>query len=329
VPKVIQLKKTNQLKRLVAIRTELGMTQQFVAEALKTTQQTVARWETGQTEPSLAQLRDLAMIFGMGVADILGNERKIESTYYCRWDEQTISGFWGHIGVLLPGAKFSKWYPITGNERDRAVQMLSDGDESLMLVSTLCNRLLVLNKQNLQRIWFLDDAADGPDEDWDNDQVAEHNPKEFYRVLDDAMDALFGGGSDYEASDLLKEGIKELIAKQSEEELYEMLHGTAVHLTDGHTIKFQGDPETLFDIIFAIDLGESSQMIHFRDESHEWDSFIAISKITMIEIPTLDYDKGSAIAMQDYEADSDETPVLPPVVVKAKFRKPKPANGKS
>jgi|HubBroStandDraft_1064217.scaffolds.fasta_scaffold3599121_1 DNA-binding transcriptional regulator YiaG len=51
---VVQLKKINQLKRLAILRDQFNCTQKQVADHLGTTQQTVARWEKGQAEPSLA-----------------------------------------------------------------------------------------------------------------------------------------------------------------------------------------------------------------------------------------------------------------------------------
>ena len=60
---IFAVKKVNQLPRLAAIRAELGYTQIEVAELLGTTQQAVGRWENGSREPTLGQLRDLAMMF--------------------------------------------------------------------------------------------------------------------------------------------------------------------------------------------------------------------------------------------------------------------------
>jgi DNA-binding transcriptional regulator YiaG len=58
---VVQLKKINQLKRLATLRDQFttlrdqfNCTQKQIADHLGTTQQTVARWEKGQAEPSLA-----------------------------------------------------------------------------------------------------------------------------------------------------------------------------------------------------------------------------------------------------------------------------------
>jgi transcriptional regulator with XRE-family HTH domain len=63
------------MKRLKELRQSLGLTQEALAKALQTTQQTIARWETDKAEPNLSALRDLAMIFGTSVDDVVGSNR--------------------------------------------------------------------------------------------------------------------------------------------------------------------------------------------------------------------------------------------------------------
>ena len=46
-------------------RTECGMTQEFVAEHLDVSRQTVSKWETGVNEPGTSNLLRLAKLFGV------------------------------------------------------------------------------------------------------------------------------------------------------------------------------------------------------------------------------------------------------------------------
>ena len=61
---------------LKAHRTECKMTQEFVAEHMGVTRQTVSKWETGINEPSTSNLLQLAKLFGIP-ADELLNEIKL------------------------------------------------------------------------------------------------------------------------------------------------------------------------------------------------------------------------------------------------------------
>ena len=109
--------------KLKDFRTEKRYTQKKLADALKVNQQTIARWEKGQTEPNIKQLRDLAMIFETSVDAILGKE-KPERLFQNFISDQSgdVNFFWGHIGINLYGVNKAKWYPITLGEFNRFYQ---------------------------------------------------------------------------------------------------------------------------------------------------------------------------------------------------------------
>ena len=54
-----------------AQRTRCRMTQEFVAEALGVSRQAVSKWETGQSDPSTANLIALAELFGLQPEELL------------------------------------------------------------------------------------------------------------------------------------------------------------------------------------------------------------------------------------------------------------------
>ena len=56
------------IKRL---RTQKGLTQTAVADAIHVTPQAVSRWETGACYPDLESLINLAVYFGVRVDDLL------------------------------------------------------------------------------------------------------------------------------------------------------------------------------------------------------------------------------------------------------------------
>ena len=47
------------------------MTQEFVAESLGVSRQTVSKWENGLSVPDAEQLRDLAAVLGVSVSALL------------------------------------------------------------------------------------------------------------------------------------------------------------------------------------------------------------------------------------------------------------------
>ena len=55
------------------------MTQEFEAEALGVSRQTVSKWENGSADPSTTNLLALAKLYGVEAADLLrGVENKAE-----------------------------------------------------------------------------------------------------------------------------------------------------------------------------------------------------------------------------------------------------------
>ena len=63
--------KSELLKKL---RTGRQITQRELAEALKVSQQTVASWEVGRTEPNGDLVKSIANFFGVPTDYLLGNE---------------------------------------------------------------------------------------------------------------------------------------------------------------------------------------------------------------------------------------------------------------
>ena len=57
-------------------RTQCHMTQEFVAEALGVSRQTVSKWENGSADPSTTNLLALAKLYGVTAEELL---REVES----------------------------------------------------------------------------------------------------------------------------------------------------------------------------------------------------------------------------------------------------------
>ncbi len=63
-------------KNLKKYRTSLNMSQEYIAEKLFVTRQTVSSWENGRTQPDIETLCRLAEIFGISVEDIIYGEKR-------------------------------------------------------------------------------------------------------------------------------------------------------------------------------------------------------------------------------------------------------------
>lgn len=63
--------------RLAAFRKKLKMNQIDLAETLGVSIDTVRRWEAGTREPRLAQLKDMAELFGLTIDGLLGSNESV------------------------------------------------------------------------------------------------------------------------------------------------------------------------------------------------------------------------------------------------------------
>lgn len=68
-----ETKLTNNLK---ALRKSLGLTQQEVADALGTTQQSITRWEAGRSEPNIFWLKALSTFFRVSIDTLVKHQPK-------------------------------------------------------------------------------------------------------------------------------------------------------------------------------------------------------------------------------------------------------------
>lgn len=179
--------------RLKELRAKFNMTQKDLAERLNMSQQAIAKWENGTAEPTVKNLRELAIIFGIGVDDLLGNSPVVKSTHLCNYEpkedeELEIDGFWGNLGIKIKGQKKSRWYPITQGSYHNICGELQ-GNSKWLYVKTLNNKTLLINKQNIKKFTLLDDACDAVSGDWDLQWDAyEGHSNEYYKCLYDYFD---------------------------------------------------------------------------------------------------------------------------------------------
>ncbi len=181
------------MKRLKELREAFNLTQQGLAEKLKTSQQAIARWENGKSEPSLSALKDLALFFGTSVDELLNyvaTGKKI-ATKHRSFSKEEFDGFWGHIGLKIAG-KPSLWFPITEgtmNDIYNKIKNMNMENEWLMF-ETLANKFVACRPEGVERLILLDDDADHPQDDWEITLPYSGLSLEIYRAFEVLEDEL-------------------------------------------------------------------------------------------------------------------------------------------
>lgn len=65
--------------RIAEAREARGFTQEQLAQAVGTTQQTIQRWESGQVDPKVSKIQDISRALGITVSFLLGVDDKRET----------------------------------------------------------------------------------------------------------------------------------------------------------------------------------------------------------------------------------------------------------
>lgn len=291
----------DQLKKL---RLASGKTQAEMARELSTTQQTYARWEGGKVQPPLSALRDLALIFSTTVDHLLGRGPAKPATTRYHVLANDADGFWGHLGLLLPGAAKTSWYPITAGEATQLRRKFANGDASEWIVTqTLNNHVLAFRPAELKRIWLLDDACDEPKEDWDwEGPWNDYNgiPLELYKAMGDWVDEELSGSGDFEEnnSPAMQETALSLIKEGSfldrPDELNALLRHTVLHFTDGSTVKYEADRVDLENLIADLDAGMELSVVELSADGGDFESFYPIGALRMIDAPVIALEANSS-----------------------------------
>jgi transcriptional regulator with XRE-family HTH domain len=280
------------MNKFKEFRQARGYTQEKVAEMLQTTQQTVARWESGRAEPNLATLRDLAVIFSTSIDDLLGknpfSDKAVTNSYFSldNGDEH----FWGHLGVLLPGEQYTRWYPITLKQADlidAAIGRISP-DEPWLAVSTLNNRMLLINVPEVHQIHTLDDNADEVADDWELgwDSYQGHS-LEVYRALVDWALGIPDDEENREYSKTFKEGLRELIKEEelTEDLICERIINTHIHFTNGQLRHSTPAENNLLSALIQTECSTGDIVFDLSDPDIGLTSYIPAKVIRMLDMP--------------------------------------------
>lgn len=158
------------MEKLKNLRKLYNYKQKDLAVMLGVKPKDISDWELNKSQPELKMLRDIAVIFGTSVYDLLNND-VVTITSWKPWNtDERIDSFWGHIGILLYNSYVIKWYPITSATANKVECDLHDDQPDtqtkILAVETLNNRVLFINKSIIKKISLLGDSSDMP-KDWE------------------------------------------------------------------------------------------------------------------------------------------------------------------
>ena len=300
------------MKNLKKLRERFGYSQKQVAEMLGTTQQTVARWETGKAEPNLAALRDLAVVFHTSVDWLLDRKTVLPHQSVnplARLDGE--DGFWGHVGIRLPTKAKTSWYPVTTSTMNKVFANIQSFDKNNWITfQTLNNKMVIFRASSAQFVTFLDEADDSVcSDDWElSPDAYEGWSEEIYRCLEEYYFDLHG---EDEFSSNLIELTKKLAEEHDldEDRVMGLCSKSRLVFRDGAESFIISDDKDAAGVFMDFDLGENdfiSPMIHLNDGFGGRDIFFSLEQIALIEFPLIKLKEGLEKLKSEMEADESE-----------------------
>lgn len=299
------------MKNLRKLREACNYTQEELAKMLDTTQQTVARWEAGKAEPNLAALRDMAVIFGTSVDDLMGVNpfsKSVATTIFASLDGG-YGHFWGHLGVQLPGPSSTRWYPISAEVADLASRCLAGAgeDHPWLMIPTLNNRLLWLNVDFVKSISLRGDSASQDPDDWELGWDGEGGyPLEVYRAL---AHSVIGGAE--EASERFRQAVEDVIKEErlTPELIMARVVVTTIHFNDGTSKHVLPDERNLWSLVAEMEV-EPPKILDLSNEEEDVDMYVPSASLAMVDAPlclVLDAARSQRAEYEAEEAKSTDT----------------------
>ena len=306
-PDAILYNVVNSKRRIRQIRQMMRVATKDVANFTGISLKRLKEIESGE-EASIAELRDIALCLDVSVRTLSG-ENVFETQVATlndivdvnKTDEiSNLSGFWGHVGVLLNNTDKYLWYPITGATRSEIYKTINN---DRIIIPCMNNKILFLYMPNVKEIVLLDDACDEPDfANWDSAVSEGEIPLVVYEALEDYDLEGHGGDNDERLSSKFKARLKKFIAEQKldENKIQSMLYESTIYYADGKNrvvnIDFDGNDTVSTELLSVYDYEDiepDDNTLSFTDFDG-MEIFITIKNISMMELPLLQVENAVA-----------------------------------
>lgn len=296
-----------RMNKLKELRSRFGLKQKDIAEKLHTTQQTVARWESGGTAIPVAHLKDLASFFGCTVDELLGMEISPRLRQAAAFPLGRKSISWGTLTVRM-GASVRN-YAIDEANHERLVELLddagpTDGTPGWINFDALNNLRVLLNPAHISALRFFSDDVEAMPSFWSQEAyqslTSRTPPEDLGPVVLNEREEVVRSLSDKDAeTDLTREDYD-----NAETEM----HTVRVMFGDGRSDEFSlsDDAATSYSALEAyLDSIAPNAFVLVHEEGREVREYGRAGSVAAIEIPLQAY-LGYLAQDEDRERESIE-----------------------
>ena len=178
-------------------------------------------------------------------------------------------------------------YPITLQTANRVASAIQcvDALEPWVVVSTLNNRMLLINVSNVQRLYMLDDNADQVSDDWELgwDSYQGHS-SEIYRALADwAMELL----DEKEFSETFRAGLADLIEEErlTADLVIERVVETHIHFTSGQVWRCRPGKRSLLEAFNQVEMPTGQLVFDLSEPDAGLTTYVPMNAARLIDMP--------------------------------------------
>ncbi|WP_294608290.1 helix-turn-helix transcriptional regulator [uncultured Roseovarius sp.] len=264
--------------KLKEFRSRIGLTQKQLAEQMNTTQQTVARWETGKTILNVDQIRDLCVVLECTADELLGWETGAEGLMSSPFSSVGSEGAYGTLHIKTTCG--TREYPIGLNARKTLLSQAEatgpiNANNSSDWLSTwsLNNRLLLINPSYLRGFQLISD---------DVEAMPSFEHPEVYRALENWPDIKAKGKTWEQCQNL----VSRLEDEQAVSRLVSQVRITYEDGTDDWCLLSDETATTWFELGMASPSVGQNSFVKIDKEGGEVATFANLGRVVMIEIPT-------------------------------------------
>ena len=261
------------MNKLKELRTRYGMKQKDVAEKLGTTQQTIGRWETGHTPIPAGHLKDLAVLFGCSVDELLGVERRGDERIRPEFAEADHDIPFGTARFVFGFGK--REYPI--DERAQRFLLRVTGEyvglnetKGWLEFATLNNKLVFVNPDTIRQFALISDNVE---------EMPEIHHPEVCLALDD---------EDVEIGPEVKRYVDALRETLGPDGVIRFVSQTEVVYHDGRSEHLLLDDEGATGV-HALSVHNTSvprnAFVVLSGEDEEEKTFVNLSQVAVLEVP--------------------------------------------
>ncbi|THB62920.1 MAG: XRE family transcriptional regulator [Desulfovibrio sp.] len=279
--------------RLREFRQGAEWTQQRLAQELSTTQQTIARWERGQSEPPLRVLRELAEIFNTSIDGLLGHagiDGPRGSLLDMYLKKPLPKEVWGYFGLRLPEWEVSQWHPVTtwAARRIERTMASAEAGQGWLCFRTLANRLLAFRIPAAVQFSLRSIASEPPHGDWQEEQVRKPRGQALYRNLAEFLnDREWMSRTDTSQRGAVYAFMQE--KKLNEKGLAAYLHDTHILCKGGRKLSYRVKTAQLCSLVRAVGRGRAgAPVLELSEFLGAFRNFFPESGLALVDMPLMD-----------------------------------------